>query len=82
MSLAHENSSLMKKRSRSAMQCTVLLIRTRCFKGVSNVHCMCHSIVSESLLPSVQLSAMALFACCGQGLVPVLLVGQFGATLG
>lgn len=39
-------------------------------------------IVAELLLPSVQLSVMALFVCLGQGLVFLLLVGPSGAALG
>ena len=38
--------------------------------------------MAEPHLPLVQSSAMALFACCGQCLVPVVLVGQSEATLG
>ena len=38
--------------------------------------------MAEMHLPSVQLSEMALFACGGQCLVPVLLGGQSGADLG
>ena len=36
--------------------------------------------VGELYLPLVQSSALALSAYCGQGLVPVLLMGQSGAT--
>lgn len=39
------------------------------------------TVVAKPYLPSVQLSVMALLACYGQGLVPVL-VGQSEATLG
>jgi len=50
------------------------------FRGVTYV---CHpTIVAKPCLVSAQSSAMALFACCGQGLVPVLLVGQSGANPG
>ena len=42
---------------------------------------MCLAILTEACLPSVQLSVMALFACCGQSLVSVLLMGQSGAAL-
>ena len=42
----------------------------------------CPTIVPELHVPSVQLFAEALFACCGQGFVLVLLVGQSGAALG
>ena len=44
--------------------------------------CMHPAIMAELCLPSVQSFAMALFACCGQGLVPVLLEGQSGTTFG
>lgn len=44
--------------------------------------CICPPAVAEILLPSVHLSSMAFFDCCGQGLVPGLLVNQSGATLG
>lgn len=36
----------------------------------------------ESCLPSIQSSAMALFATCGQGFVLMVLVGQSGGHLG
>ena len=39
------------------------------------------TVVCWALLPLVQSSAVALFACCGQCLVPVLLVSQSGATV-
>lgn len=42
---------------------------------------LCPSLGAELCLPSLQLSAMALFACRGQGRVPVVLMGQYGATL-
>ena len=44
--------------------------------------CMKPTLVVELCLPSFQSSAMFLFARCGQGLVPVLLMGQSGAALG
>ena len=45
--------------------------------------CCTHpAVVVELCLPSVQSSAMDLFACYGQDLVLVLLVGQSGAVLG
>ena len=44
--------------------------------------CVCPALMAGLLLPSVQSSAMALFASCGQGLIPLLLVGQPVATLG
>ena len=50
--------------------------------GVSPMCCMPPAVVAEPLFPSVQLSSVALFACLGQGLFPVLLVGQRGATWG
>lgn len=49
-------------------------------RGVSCVCCMLPTVMTESCLLSFQLSAMPLFACCGQALVPVLLLGQSGAT--
>lgn len=39
-------------------------------------------IVAELHVLPVQLSAKALFGCCGQGLAPVLLVGLSEAILG
>ena len=39
------------------------------------------AVVAEHCFSSVQSSAMALFACCGKGLVPVVLVSQSGAAL-
>ena len=56
--------------------------QTWCLGGVAYVCCMYPTIVAKMLLPLVQLSAMTLFACCGQDLVPALLVGQSGAALG
>lgn len=68
-----ECSGLMKERSYCALQCNVPYLPE---SGVSYVCCMHCTVVAELLLPSVQSSVMTLFACCGQGLVPVLLVGQ------
>lgn len=81
MSPAFENSGLMKKRyCTPQMQCS-LSIRSWHFGGVSYVCCMLPAIVAELPLSLVQASVMALFACCGQYFVFVL-VGQFGATWG
>ena len=38
------------------------------------------TIMAEFYLSSIQLSVMALFACCGQDFVLVLLIGQSGTT--
>lgn len=54
----------------------------RHFNSVSFVHYLYSTIVPEPHLPSVQLTAMAHFVCCGLGLVLVLLRGQFGAIVG
>ena len=62
------------------MQCP-LFTRTQHFKGVSCVCCVHAMVVDELLLPSVQLSAMDLFVCCRQSLVPLLLVDQSGSSL-
>lgn len=43
---------------------------------------VCPTVVAELLLPSVRSSSVALFPCCGQCLVPILLVDQYVATLG
>ena len=51
------------------------------FRGVSYVSYVCPTIVAEPYLPYGQLSTMALFACCRQGLIPVLLVGQSEAPV-
>lgn len=42
----------------------------------------CPTVVDQACSPLVQLSAMVLLACCGQGLVLLLFMGQSGATLG
>lgn len=49
---------------------------------MSRICCVHPTVVTELLFPLVQLTAMALFACCGQDLFPVLLVGQSVATSG
>lgn len=45
---------------------------------ISCVCCMHPLVVAKPLLPSIQLSTMTLFVCCGQGLVAVLLVDESG----
>ena len=52
--------------------------------GASSVSTLCvsYALLLWLSLHSVQLSAVDLFAFYGQGLIPVLLVGQSGATLG
>ena len=45
------------------------------------MYCVCTTIVAEPPLPSVWSSTVVLIACFGQGLFPVLLVGQSGADL-
>ena len=47
-----------------------------CFRDVSYALHEYPTIVAEPLLPSSLLSAVALFACCGQHLVPVLSVSH------
>ena len=44
--------------------------------------CMCPSIVADLCLSLVQSSGMARSACCGQGFISVLLMGQSRAHLG
>ena len=43
---------------------------------------MCPADFAELIFPLVQLSAVALFAYRAQCLVPVVLIGQSGASLG
>lgn len=79
MSPALDSNDPMKK-SCSALQCNVNLVMTTWyFWGVSFVHCMCPTVVFMPHLPSVQLSAMPLLACCGQGYF--LLMGHCKAAL-
>lgn len=62
-----------------------LFTRNQHFTGVSYVGCVCSPIVAEPHSPSVQSAAIAHFASCGhtwQSLVPVLLKGQSGTTMG
>ena len=67
MSLALEDDSFMKKRFISALQSSV-----PCFLGagtsgsISYVCCMCPTVYSWLLFPSVQLSAEVLFTYGGQ----------------
>ena len=81
MSPALESSDLYE----GILQCPVmqcfLFIRTWHFRGVSYVCWMYPTVVAEPCLLSVQSSILVFFACCGKCLVPVLLVGQSGATL-
>ena len=51
------------------------------WEGVSYLCCMHPAVVAEPLFPSVQSSAVALFACCGQCLLSMS-VDQSGDTLG
>ena len=82
MSPVHESSSLVKKRSSRAQQCNVLCPpEPELEKGLLCVLCT-PTIVAEPHLPSVQSSAMSLFTCFGQSLVPALLVEQYGVALG
>lgn len=75
---ALESSSL--KKSPVLLQCPQCP-RAWPFRGVSCVCGLCPNLVAELCLPSLQPSAMALFAFRGQGRVPVVLMGQCGATL-
>ena len=68
---ALECSGLMKKRFYSALQCSIPCSPE---PGASWVFPMC--VKTEPPLSSVQLCTKALFLCCGQGLVPVMLVGH------
>ena len=69
-SSALKSSGLLKERSYSALLCGVpRSLEPR----ASGVFPMCTLLLWH--LPSVQLSAMAVFACCRQGLVTVLLLG-------
>lgn len=56
--------------------------QNQALRGISYVCCTYPTTVVESCLPSVQVAALALFVCCGQALVPVLLRGQFETALG
>lgn len=51
-------------------------------RGISFVCYMYPTIVAEPYFPLAQSCAIALFACCGQDLVLVLLMGLSVATLG
>ena len=73
---------LMKKRSCSALPWYVPCSPEPDTSGVSPTCVACApTTVAQLCLSSVQSSAIALFACCGECLVPVLLVGQSGASL-
>ena len=72
----------MKKQACSACSAVSPIYQNLALQGFSYVCCVHPALVDELLFPSVQPSTMALFACGGQGLVPVFLVGQSGATLG
>ena len=72
MSPALESSGLMKKSSYSALQCHIPCSPE---PGVSICVACIPAVVAEPCWPSVQLSPVVLFACCGQCLVPVFLVG-------
>lgn len=50
------------------------------FRGVSCACCVCPAIVAVLFSPSVQSSAVVLFTCHGQCLVPVVLVGHLGLS--
>ena len=80
-SSALERGGLMKKFS-SALQCSTPAHQNLILQGVPYVCCMHPTVVAEPLFPSDQSSAVTLLACCGQCLVPVLLVGQSGVSLG
>lgn len=73
---APENHGLMKKEVLKFLMVQCLLFtRTWHFRNVFYVYCIFPAFVAELLLPSVQLCAVALFACCGQFLVLLLLGG-------
>ena len=59
-----------------------LVYRIWLLRGISFVNYVHPTVVPEPCLPSVQSSAMSVFACYVQNLVPVMLVGQSGAALG
>lgn len=44
--------------------------------------CKCPAAVTESLFSFSQVFSVDLFTCCGQFLIPVVLVGQSGGTFG
>lgn len=79
---AIESNGSMKKRSYGPMIQCPLFTRTSCVSGVSYVGCVHTTVVADSCLPSVQLAAMAHFACCGMGFSPLLLRGLYGAVMG
>ena len=73
----------MKKRSCSALQCSIPCLPEPGTLGMSwKYWCMCPALVALLHFPSIQSSAMTLFAYCGQGLVLVFLVNQCGAVVG
>lgn len=65
MLLDLESIDLMKKNSVVPCSTMPLVHGTGHFRGVVYVYCMYPTIVVEVRLPSVQLSAVAHFACCG-----------------
>lgn len=49
--------------------------------GISFMCFSCSAVVDEPLFSSIQSFAVALFSCCEQAFVIMILVGQSGATL-
>lgn len=77
-----KSSSLMKKRSCSALQFSVPSSLELGTSEVSLMCVMCLAVVAEPLFPSVPSPEVAFFACCWQSLVLIWLVDQSGAALG
>ena len=72
MSPAPESNGLLKKRSCSALSAVFPIRQKLVLQGCLLCVLCATAIVAEPPLSSVHSSSMALFACCGQCLVPVL----------
>ena len=82
MSPVLESRGLMKKRSCNALHCSVPVQWNLVLQSVYSVCCMCPASVAESRFPLVKFSAVDLFACFWQFLVPVVSVwGCLGLEL-
>ena len=71
----------MKKSSCHDPQRSVPVHQDLVLQGCLSRVCACALLWWMIYLSFSQSSAMAVLACCGQGLVPVLLVGQSGFVL-
>lgn len=69
------------KRSCSALQSSIPSSPELDDSGVSTMCFACSAVVDEPLVSSIQSFAVALFSCCEQAFVLMILVGQCGATL-